>query len=171
MTSNIYHLYKYKALPISSDGHLFQLSGTTDLIAMSEDKSRSIKVSSSIMDSCHKVGFNILCSFPSVVVEQDYPMYLNDIFLGPTWDIFSTCSVVILKNQFMIHHLIELAFVSYPPKPLTASETCGPKISERILVALQSFEDVDYNALFKGGGSWRLFCQYNDSILSCGSYG
>ena len=27
----VYHLYKYKALPIFSDGHLLQLSGSTDL--------------------------------------------------------------------------------------------------------------------------------------------
>ena len=63
----IYHLYKYKALSIFSDGHLLQLLGSTDLIAMSEDKLRFIEVSASMMDSCRKVGFNVLCSFPSVV--------------------------------------------------------------------------------------------------------
>ena len=35
----------YKALPIFSDGHLLQLSGSTDFIAISEDKSRFIEVS------------------------------------------------------------------------------------------------------------------------------
>ena len=38
----MYHLYKYKALPIFSDGHLLQLLGSTDLVAMSEDKSRLV---------------------------------------------------------------------------------------------------------------------------------
>ena len=107
----------------------------------------------------------------------------------------------------MLHRLNETAFVSFSPTSLTATETCGPKISQRILVgfetsditpgcsvqagsvtfvsgfspmvsvnrvltflpqsffkisndtemvdavekALQSFEDVDYNTLLKGG--------------------
>ena len=44
----VYHLYKYKEIPIISDGHLLQLSGSTDLVAMSEDKSRFIEVSASV---------------------------------------------------------------------------------------------------------------------------
>ena len=61
----IYHLYKYRALPIFSDGHLLQLSGSTDLIAMSEDKSRFFEVSASMMDSCQKgwVQCFVLISF------------------------------------------------------------------------------------------------------------
>ena len=78
-----------------SDGHLLQLSGSTDLIAMSEDKSRFTEVSASMMASCCKVSFNVLFSFPSVVVERDYPMCLKDIFLGRT--ILSTFNVAILK--------------------------------------------------------------------------
>ena len=132
-----------------------------------------------------------------------------------------------MKQQFMLHRLNETAFVSFSPTALTATETCGPKISQRILVgfetsditpgcsvqagsvtfvsgfspmvsvnhvltflpqsffkisndtevvdaveqALQSFEDVDNNALLKGGGSWRLFRQLNSSVPSCGLSG
>ena len=115
-----------------------QLSGSTDLIAMSEDKSRFIEVSASMMDSCRKVGFNVLCSFPSVVVERDYPMCLKDIFLGRTKEILTSCNVVIMKQQFMLQRLNETAFVSFSPTSLTATETCGPKISQRILVGFET---------------------------------
>ena len=89
----VYHLYKYKALPIFSDGYLLQLSGSTDLVAVSEDKSRFIEVSASMLDSCRKVGFHVLCSFPSVVLECDYPLCLKDIFLRRTEEILTTCNV------------------------------------------------------------------------------
>ena len=91
-----------------------------------------------MMDSCRKVSFNVLCSFPSVVAERDYPMYLKDIFLGRMQEILSTCNIAILKKQFMICHLNETAFVSYSPLPLNATETCEPKISQRILLGLET---------------------------------
>ena len=74
-------LYKYETLPIFSNGYLLQLLSSTDSIAMSEDKSCFIEVSAlmmaSALASCHKVGFNMLCSFPSVVMECDYPVCLG----------------------------------------------------------------------------------------------
>ena len=90
-----------------------------------------------MMDSCRKVGFHVLCSFPSVVVERDYPMCLKDIFLGRTKEILTSCNVVIMKQQFMLHRLNETAFVSFSPTAFTATETCGPKISQRILSVLR----------------------------------
>ena len=68
------------------------------------------------------------------MVERDYPMCLKDIFLGRTQEILTSCTVVIMKKQFMLHRLNETAFVSFSPTALTATETCGPKISQRISV-------------------------------------
>ena len=47
------------------------------------------------------------------------------------------CNVAILKKQFMLRRLNKTTFVSFSPKPLTATETSGPKISQRILVGFK----------------------------------
>ena len=82
------------------------------------------------------------------MVERDYPMCLKDIFLGRTKEILMTCSVVILKKQFMLHRLNETAFVSFSPTAVTATETCGPKISQRILIGFET-SDITLVVLYR----------------------
>ena len=45
------------------------------------------------------------------------------------------------------------------------------EVVDMVEQALQSFEDVDYNSLLKGGGNWRLFRQSNSSVTTCGFSG
>ena len=65
-------------------------------------------------------------------------MCFKDIFLVRTKEILTTCNVAIPKKQFMLRRLNETAFVSYSPTVLTATETCGPKISQQILVGFET---------------------------------
>ena len=126
----MFHLYKYKALPIYSDGHLLQLSGSSDLIAMSEDKSRFIEVSASMMDSCRKVGFNVLCSF-------------SNITPGCSVQAGSVTFVSGFSPMVSVNHVL-----TFLPESFFKISN-DSEVVDAVERALQSFEEVDYNTLLK----------------------
>ena len=80
----------------------------------------------------------------------------SDIFLGRTKEILTTCSVVILKKQSMLPRLNETAFVSFSPTALTVTETCGLKISQRILVGFET-SDITPGCSVQYWGGFREF--------------
>ena len=128
--SGEFDLYKFTPLPVLVVRHLLQLSGDSDFLAISKDKSCFVEVSAAMLDSCRHVGHTFLCSFPSVTVTEDFNFRLKDIFLGRSMDLMTSCNVHILRSDFQFRRLNVTAFVAYTNSSLVATLTCGSDVSQ-----------------------------------------
>ena len=128
--SGEFDLYKFTPLPVLVGRHLLQLSGDSDFLAISKDKSRFVEVSAAMLDSCRHVGHTFLCSFPSVTVTEDFNFCLKDIFLGRSEDLMTSCNVHILRSDFQFRRLNVTAFVAFTNSSLVATLTCGSDVSQ-----------------------------------------
>jgi len=129
----VYQLFRYRSLPLLLHGHLVTFSSSTEFLAISEDKSRFVEVTSEMLGGCLHVGKTFLCNFPSFTVTVEYSFCLKDIFLGHAEGILESCEVTFHEPKFQFQRINGTAFALFTNKTVVSITTCGPDVTQEEL--------------------------------------
>ena len=97
------HLFQHLALLVHHNGHLVRVVAEGSLPAVSQDRAKSVELTSAEVDSCNKMGDYFLCPYVSSINQGSAQTCLQAIFLGDSSVMEAICEVRFLRQSFRLN--------------------------------------------------------------------